>query len=649
MKIQSVDLVNFRPYRESNIDLTDRDGSVHIVEGDQGGGKTSLHTAIQWGLYGGAGPGTNYTEHWNERAKQEREEEMSVEIKFKEGERNYTLIREVSRFNHTQERAHEETTLIGNTETYSGEAAQEQIEEILPEQLKDFFFLDGERIQDLIDEDAGQQVKREIETVLKHRTIINAQEDLEDLLDDRLIPRRNRIEEEARERDEIIQEISDYRDDITELKQKNERDRGKIQDKKEVLEETREELEQLNEETIEEINKLEEDIQRLQREKIEILSELNESWKGLRYAILMDEVDDLKAEIEQQIEEYEDQLSEIQRHQVVHELIEEAREGQCPICGNEEIVHLEELDHEDHEAGLEEQITGELVELREMRDTLDSVESPDHVPAEKQIRLEDINGEIADKQERRDNLLDELGGLPDESEKDTLENNIGQLEGDIDRLQDSIKEREREIQKIQQEIEKLDNKRDERSSNRDLEEVNQKIEAAEAAIEKLEIIREQHVREKREKIWEEMNTVFEQVAQSEFMSERYQGLDFRGDPDDEDSYVLQLIEADGETKDMVNHEPSAGESQITALSFIFGLNKYARYSSTIVFDTVAGRLDLTNSKAQGEFFATMEDPLLLLVTDSELRDLGEPIQDEVGAHYRIRPDGKDSVLKEVKE
>jgi len=99
---------------------------------------------------------------------------------------------------------------------------------------------------------------------------------------------------------------------------------------------------------------------------------------------------------------------------------------------------------------------------------------------------------------------------------------------------------------------------------------------------------------------------------------------------------------------MANHEPSAGESQLTALSFIFGLNKYARYSSTIVFDTVAGRLDLTNSKAQGEFFSSLEDPLLLLVTDSELRDLGDAVKDEIGAHYRIKPDGKDSKLERVK-
>lgn len=647
MKLQSIKIVNFRPYRDSHLDLTDRDGSIHVIEGDQGGGKTSLHTAIQWGLYGGDGPGTNYSEHWNERAKQEQEEEMSVEIKFKEGERSYTLIRKIDRFNHTQSRAYEETKLIGNTNTYSDEEAQNQIEEILPEQLKEFFFLDGERIQRLIEEDAGQQVKREIETVLKHRTIINAQDDLEDLLEDRLIPRRNKIEEEASERDEIVQEISEYRDQIKELNEKNEEDRDKIQEKNSILEETREELEDLNEEKIEEINYLEDVIQDLQKDKVRILSELNESWKELRYAILFDDVADLKQELKRQIKEYDKQLSEIERNQIIYELTEEAREGDCPICGNEDIEYLKQHDHEDHDDDLKEQITEKIVELREMRDRLDSVEVPDDAPGDKQVRLEEITSEIEDKKKQRDKLLDELGGVPDESEKDTLERNITQLETDISNLRDDIGDREKEIQKKNQEIKKLENKREERSSNKDLEEVNDKIEAAKTAIEKLKTIREKHVREKRMKIQDEMNEVFNQVAQSEFMTERYQGLDFRGSPDEDDSYVLQLVEVDGETKDMINHQPSAGESQLTALSFIFGLNKYARYSSTIVFDTVAGRLDLTNSEAQGEFFASLNEPLLLLVTDSELRDLGDSVQEEIGAHYKIKPDGKDSKLTKV--
>lgn len=648
MKILSIEVVNFRPYRESEIDLTDRDGSIHIIEGDQGGGKTSLHTAIQWGLYGGAGPKSNYTKHWNERAKQAGEEEMSVKIKFKEGSRNYTLIREIGRFNQNQQRAHEDLTLIGDTETYSGEDAQDQIEEILPEELKRFFFLDGERIQELIAEDAGQKVKREIETVLKHRTIINSQNDLKDLLEDRLIPRRNRIEEEAKERDDILDEITSFRDEIRQLRQQNKEDREEIQDHKKALKKNRKELESVNKEAIEQINELESDTTSLQTNKVKELSKLKDSWKQLRYQILSEDINQIKTEIIDEIGECEDRLSDIERDGVVNDLTEEAKQGKCPICGNEDIESLEEHSARDHNTKRAESLTEKLVELREMRDRLDSVYFPENYPVDHQTEIDRINEDIKENKAEREDLLGELGGVPDDSEQETLENNIKNLEDLIDDLEDEIEEREDEIREKEQEIEKLENKREENASNQELEKVNGKIDAAETAIEKLKTIRNIHVREKREKIKSEMNQVFEQVAQSEFMDQRYQGLDFRGDPSDEDSYVLQLIESDGETKDMANHEPSAGESQLTALSFIFGLNKYARYSSTIVFDTVAGRLDLTNSQAQGKFFSNLEDPLLLLVTDSELRDLGDAVNEEIGAHYRIKPDGKDSELERVK-
>jgi DNA sulfur modification protein DndD len=629
------------------LDLTDRKGSIHVVEGDQGGGKTSLHTAIQWGLYGGNGPGTNYSEHWNERAKQDQEEKMSVKIKFKEGERNYTLIRKIDRFNHRLGRAHEKTSLIGNTKTYSGEEAQNQIGEILPEQLKDFFFLDGERIQRLIREDAGQQVKREIETVLKHRTIINAQDDLEDLLEDRLVPRRNKIEDEASERSAILNKISVCRENIRKLKNENEEDRDDIKKSRETLEKTKEELDELNEEKIEKINNLDEKISDLRDNKNRILSELNKAWKELRYAILFDDITDLKQEIKRQIDEYDEQLSKIQRNQVIPELIEEAKKGKCPVCRSEDIGHIKKHDHEDHDEDLKQQIIERLVELREIRNKLDNIKRPDSVPADKQVALDDITGKIEDKQERRDELISELGGAPNEGERDTLKQNIKQLENEIDNLQTDISRRKGEIRDIRQEIKKLQSKRKERSSNKDLDMINNKIEAAKSAIENLKTIREEHVQRKRMKIQDEMNEVFNQVAQSEFMSERYKGLDFRGGSDEDDSYVLQLVEVDGETKDMSNHQPSAGEAQLTALSFIFGLNKYARYSSTIVFDTVAARLDITNGRAQGKFFASLDEPLLLLVTDSELRDLGESVKQEIGAHYKIKPDGKDSEFVQV--
>lgn len=58
MQLRHIEITNFRPYRTADVDLTDTDGHIHIIEGPQGAGKTSFHRAVQWGLYGGEGPTT---------------------------------------------------------------------------------------------------------------------------------------------------------------------------------------------------------------------------------------------------------------------------------------------------------------------------------------------------------------------------------------------------------------------------------------------------------------------------------------------------------------------------------------------------------------------------------------------------------------
>jgi len=85
----------------------------------------------------------------------------------------------------------------------------------------------------------------------------------------------------------------------------------------------------------------------------------------------------LKMEIIDEIEEHEDRLSDIERVEVINDLAEEAKQGKCPICGAEEIANLEEHDVRDHDKEQSESLTEKLVELREMRDRLDSVSFPE--------------------------------------------------------------------------------------------------------------------------------------------------------------------------------------------------------------------------------------------------------------------------------
>ena len=639
MDIQYVEFKNFRPYREADADFRSDDGHIHVIEGSQGAGKTSFHRAVHWGLFGGEGPTYNYKTNWNDDARDENEEEMFVEIQFVDSNTSHTLRREISNFNHNQQTAKESLKLFAGEEEKSGNEAQEFIYSRIPEDLADFFFLDGEEIQKLVDDDKGREVKSEIEKVLKHTAILNSRDDLNTLLDDKYNKDLRGLEKEFEERQEIIEEIKDLqerkssiRSDVGDLEKKQSK-------KEESLEKAREMLEKRNKEAMEEIKNLEGDIQDISSDIMDRAGELQSSWEILPMGILSEEIENQIDDLAAEEERLGAKLDDTRRQELVQELTSEAAEGECPICGcpdcSPEPVEIDNLEGEDRS----DKIQSRLVQCRNRRETLEDVPlfNRGDVPSAIEEDLIDLRSERQGLTDEKEELIEEYGGEITDSEKGELQDSISDLEDRIDDIESEIDEKEDKIEEIERKIKSLQEDKSEMAGSSEIDRLEDKIDVAETVKEKLKAVREAHIQEKRDKIRDEMSGVFDKVSQSEFIRERYDRIDFKGDPQDDDEYVLQLVEEDGTRKRMSDHPPSAGETQLAALSFIFGLNKYARYSTTIVFDTVAGRLDLENSRAQGEFFSSLDDPLILLVTDAEYQKLGEEMKEQIGTHHEIKP------------
>lgn len=648
MEIQSIEIVNFRPYRDVEADFTADDGHIHIIEGSQGAGKTSFHRAVQWGLYGADGPAANYRTNWNDEARKNKDEQMEVTIKFADSGQSYVLRRDISNFDHEGRRATSRVRLITGEEELHAEDAEDFINSRVPEDLKDFFFLDGEEIQELIDENKGREVKEEIEKVLKHTAILNARDDLDTLLSDKYRSRRDELEAEHEERKELKQKITQKQDEKAELRRKKSSLESERESVKSSIEEARELLEERNQEAMEEIEQVEADITKLAQRKMTVVDRLETAWGALPMAILSKEMETTIADLKHEEERCKQLLAEAQESEVIARLVEEAKEGECPICGS---THGDPVSQ--HRAGgkvdtSQAELQARQVEARDRLHILKRAPELETPPSALEDELIDIRDELERKRDERDRLLEEHGGGISESEKGRLKDSLDQLEQRRRDLNDKIAQLQEDIKDTQREIDKL--KRDRRglAGGSELEEIDAKIQAAECAKDALRDVREAHIQAKREKIKQEMTSVFDKVSQSEFIRGRYSGIDFKGEADDDDEYVLQLVKSDGSRKRMDQHPPSAGETQLTALSFIFGLNKYAKYSTTIVFDTVAGRLDLRNSHAQGKFFSTLDEPIILLVTDAEFEKLGDAIRDDIGTYYRIRPDESlNSTLEEV--
>ena len=650
MQLRHIEITNFRPYRAAEVDLTNADGHIHIIEGPQGAGKTSFHRAVQWGLYGGEGPTTNYKTNWNETAQEEGDERMGVQIKFEEEGRDHILNREIDRFNHDRQEANENRVLIIDGDTRrEGESADEYIRDLLPEQLKDFFFLDGEMIQNLIDDDTGVEVKEDIETVLKHEAIINAREDLQSLIKDRYKPERDRIENERDERSELDDRISGLREKRRDLQERLEELREERQEVADDIEETREELEQYNEELIEELNAYDEEIRELERAQRETAEQMKGSWENIHVGILSGPIAETQEQLRDQEEHYEELRSTLQKQDIVQRLQQQVqKEGECPICGNDHIQNVPDVSFQDEVEESEVELTRRITDCRGKHRRLTDAPRPDVSPVKAANRVQELREKIRIEEQEQDELLEEYGGRPQEGQKEQYEEMLRSLNRKQKELDDEWDEVREGVQELEDEIEQKRNEKQRKDGEQAYKRIRAKIEVAELAIDHLDAIRYEHIRQKRDNIKEEMNAVFEQVSQSEFIKGRYEGIDFRGEPGDKDSFVLELIKQSGERKAMDDRPPSAGEAQLTALSFIFGLNEWAKYSTTIVFDTVAGRLDLQNSKAQGDFFTTLDEGLILLVTDAELQKLRPAIEAEIGKHYRIRPDEEMNSKLEVK-
>lgn len=84
---------------------------------------------------------------------------------------------------------------------------------------------------------------------------------------------------------------------------------------------------------------------------------------------------------------------------------------------------------------------------------------------------------------------------------------------------------------------------------------------------------------------------------------------------------------------------SAGEKQVTALSFILGLNEFTRRQAPIFMDTPMGRLDETHRRNVAKVLfdlAKMGRQIILLVTDTDIAfGVYSILKPGVGAEFEI--------------
>lgn len=180
MKLHHLRLENFRQYRgdQELVFATDKSQNITLIWGANGSGKTTLLNAFTWALYGTfsedfENQDTLYNlDAWNKLASGERLT-VGVELEFENGGQVFTVRRQ-SRFSKAPDGAavceqDREVALNFRDETGRSQKSgnpSDHIRQILPERLHNFFFFNGERIENLVKAKAYEEIEDAIKTIL---------------------------------------------------------------------------------------------------------------------------------------------------------------------------------------------------------------------------------------------------------------------------------------------------------------------------------------------------------------------------------------------------------------------------------------------------------------------------------------------------
>jgi len=188
MKINRIIFENFMPYQgTATLDLTTPSSTpIVLILGENGFGKTSIHHAIRWCLYGQTRPlksdeviptykllnwkTASEFENIDERNPQYRSAHLAVQVEFEHLGEHYELKRS-HKFKGSDYRGEQEVSLrIGDGNYVSGAKIDEIVQSILPRELSQFFLFDGEvldRFEEMRTQDQQAKfIKQQIESTL---------------------------------------------------------------------------------------------------------------------------------------------------------------------------------------------------------------------------------------------------------------------------------------------------------------------------------------------------------------------------------------------------------------------------------------------------------------------------------------------------
>jgi DNA sulfur modification protein DndD len=621
MKLEWIALDNFRQYfgHQKLTFARDKQKNVTIIHGINGAGKTSLFLALNWCLYGRNVENIKVVDNVGElvskeainRAQPGDEVQASVSVAFQHNGDRYTVKRTL-----TGSKLLTGSLMVNDLDQFTmmRQAPDGRAEPImnplgtmnaiLPVNAREYFFFDGEKIDNFAKPEAAAEVKEAIHLIMKLKILErakyhlnkkaadyrselkhNAGGELRALLEQDEQLRAER-EKDVQRREELAQEIESARRKIADIDQmlRDSQNAKALQQQRELLErdmkQRRAELAQLVE-TI--------------RDKVSS-AYVSLAHPAITQALILLNEKRARGEIPSSI-----------RQQFIHDLL---LQKVC-ICGRPfaehgpEEQHLLKLLHNTVSGSLEDSVLdtsaalnafpGKIAQKQaeidaNMRHRTELIEIIQGLDAE----LDDVSRQL------KGSPLEEISRL--EMQRRNFAADVDSYNLEIGACAQRIEQATKEINTLEKQIAKAHKEKQQGQI------LNMKLELAQKAADAIEEMYQVFSEDMRRRIESSTKEIFHKLIWKE---SHFQDVQLG------DDFNLEVIDRYGQA---ARPELSAGERQVLSLSFITAMAQVSEEEAPLVIDTPFGRLSSHHRNSITEQLPKLADQLVIFVTDEELRD-----------------------------
>ncbi|MUL38630.1 AAA family ATPase [Gloeocapsopsis dulcis] len=629
MKLTSIRLCNFRSFYGKTPEIVlagETKRNTTIIHGNNGAGKTSFLNAFTWVLYEKFSAAFASVEQLvNKRAIAEanigQAVECWVEVLWEHDNKRYRVKRECRVYKNETDFDAGKTQLFMQVAGDDGrwypspQHPEDVINQILPVSLHQYFFFDGERIEQIVRSDKKAEIAeatkiflgvKVIDNSIKHlseakKTLENELKAVGDAETKQILRNRQKIEIEIEQitqrQTEIIQEL-EYQQ--TFKKETNNRLRElsaakELQERRQVLENQK----KSNQENL--------------RQSKEALKKAI-STRG--YSVLLSSTTSQFREIIADLKQRGELTAGISQ-EFVQELLNSNR---C-ICGAE----LYDGSHAHHNvSNLLNQTGSSTIQETTIRTFSQVAEIDKQATAfwedvdREQVRISQLRASISQIEAELDNIQERLRKDPSEEIR-SLQRRLDDIEKKITELNIEQGEKKQQITNLKTEVAELDKQIAKQRFNEERQALAQRrITATLDAIERLTEVKHRQEKQFRLQLEKRIQEIFNEISITPYI------------PKISDKYELTLVENTAGIEASV--AASTGENQILSLSFVGSIIDKVREwserkmlmvadSSTfpIVMDSPFGSLDETYRRQIAKIIPQLANQLIVLVSNTQWR------------------------------